>query len=554
MGIHSKQTFYDWIKSPRNPVVTNEQFAIAEKQGKSDIKTGHELLEIIGKKNECFQTKPGFNVYGYLGGNFGLANVGKDILTAFKAGKISLSKNDFNNIFDGSFLAKSKNKHIANIYCCNADKIQCHLSQLDRREYLLKYQIGVWFWELAQLPEYFCQAFKKMNEIWVFSQFCRDVMARQSPIPVIQMPYPFFPLSKNIKPVKHDNYTFLSIFDYNSDFVRKNVLTTIKAFRAAFRDRENVKLILKTLSSKSRPKAEKLVRETIAGDDSIELIDDCFSVDEMSILWRSCDCYVSLHHSEGLGKNIMDAIWFEKPTICTGYSGNMTFQRHSDPGLVSYRMVSSRNGSFPEYHIIGGRWAEPNFDQVVDLMHQTEYGLLEKTRKAIKARMVEQFLPQKFCQAAKIRLGLIDSDKILSQNIQEIFAPRKFNDKILKDKKNLLVFYTIRKWKLKRIIENIRVINPGAKISIFGKADRELKRLVENYFEYPDKGFYQLNKIPVESLAELKQQFDLILVPFFNDNFTAYANIFEIIGEIQRENIYGINGINDCFDLIPNIN
>ena len=549
MGIHSKQTFYDWLKSTRNTVLTNEQFATAENQGKSDIKTGQELLEIIGQKNDYFQTKTGFNIYGYLGGNFGLANVGKDISSAFKIGKIAQSKNDLDNIFDSSFLSQTKNKHIANLYCCNADKIKCHLSQLDLREYLLKYQIGVWFWELEQLPEYFSESFKKMNEIWVFSQFCRDAMAMKSPIPVIEMPYPFFPLSENINPIKHDKYTFLAIFDYNSDFVRKNIMTTIKVFRAAFPNRENVKLILKTLSAKARPLAEKLVNETIAGDDSIELIDDCLSVADMTILWRSVDCYVSLHHSEGLGKNIMDAIWFEKPTICTGYSGNMTFQRQSDHGIVSYRMVSSRNGSFPEYHVSGGRWAEPDFYQAVDLMHQTEYGLLEKTRKAIKSRMLKQFSIEKFCQAAKMRLSLIDRDKILQRDIQAIFAPRKVNENIIKDKNNILLFYTTRKWKLKRIIENIMTINPDAKITIFGRSDQELKRLVGNYLLYPEKGFYLLEKIPWVILTELKQQYDIILIPFFNDNFTAYANIFEILRDIQTDNIYGINGINDIFDL-----
>ena len=148
-----------------------------------------------------------------------------------------------------------------------------------------------------------------------------------------------------------------------------------------------------------------------------------------------------------------------------------------------------------------------------------------------------------------MRLSLIDRDKILQRDIQAIFAPRKVNENIIKDKNNILLFYTTRKWKLKRIIENIMTINPDAKITIFGRSDQELKRLVGNYLLYPEKGFYLLEKIPWVILTELKQQYDIILIPFFNDNFTAYANIFEILRDIQTDNIYGINGINDIFDL-----
>ena len=38
-----------------------------------------------------------------------------------------------------------------------------------------------------------------------------------------------------------------------------------------------------------------------------------------------CDCYVSLHRSEGLGLTMAEAMSFGKPVIATAYSGNLDF-------------------------------------------------------------------------------------------------------------------------------------------------------------------------------------------------------------------------------------
>ena len=40
-----------------------------------------------------------------------------------------------------------------------------------------------------------------------------------------------------------------------------------------------------------------------------------------------CDCYASLHRSEGFGITMAEAMLLGKPVIATGYSGNLDFMR-----------------------------------------------------------------------------------------------------------------------------------------------------------------------------------------------------------------------------------
>ena len=50
------------------------------------------------------------------------------------------------------------------------------------------------------------------------------------------------------------------------------------------------------------------------------------------------DCYISLHRSEGFGLTIAEALALGKPTIATGYSGNLTFMDAKGSYLVPNRL------------------------------------------------------------------------------------------------------------------------------------------------------------------------------------------------------------------------
>src|SRR5690606_26031032 len=96
------------------------------------------------------------------------------------------------------------------------------------------------------------------------------------------------------------------------------------------------------------------------------LIDHNLSRAELVGLIEACDCYVSLHRSEGLGLTMAEAMLLGKPVIATGYSGNLEFMDRSNSLLVGYDLVPIGR-DIPPYpgDLL---WAEPSCAEAAEAM------------------------------------------------------------------------------------------------------------------------------------------------------------------------------------------
>jgi glycosyltransferase involved in cell wall biosynthesis len=85
-------------------------------------------------------------------------------------------------------------------------------------------------------------------------------------------------------------------------------------------------------------------------------------------LLRSCDCYVSLHRTEGFGFTLAEAMALAKPVIATFYSGNTDYMTPWNCFPVPYRMgeIRVRRGAYPE----GYAWAAPDVEAAAALMRK----------------------------------------------------------------------------------------------------------------------------------------------------------------------------------------
>ena len=78
-----------------------------------------------------------------------------------------------------------------------------------------------------------------------------------------------------------------------------------------------------------------------------------------------CDCYVSLHRSEGFGLTLAEAMAYGRPVIATAYSGNLDFMDEHNSYLVPFRESRSRLVPTLSGGAVPG--AEPDLDEAARL-------------------------------------------------------------------------------------------------------------------------------------------------------------------------------------------
>ena len=68
-----------------------------------------------------------------------------------------------------------------------------------------------------------------------------------------------------------------------------------------------------------------------------------------------CDCYVSLHRSEGFGLTLGEAMALGKPVIATGFCGNVDFMTPENSWLVRYAVthVGPEGENYPARRPLG---------------------------------------------------------------------------------------------------------------------------------------------------------------------------------------------------------
>ncbi len=154
-----------------------------------------------------------------------------------------------------------------------------------------------------------------------------------------------------------DRFALLFIFDFLSVLERKNPLGLVDAFTRAFRPDEGPMLVIKTINGDLRLSDLERLR-AVAGDRrDVLIVDRYYTEEQKNALVGACDCYVSLHRSEGFGLTMAEAMALGKPVIATGYSGNLHFMTPENSYLVDYVRVNVPTGCEP--YPTTACWAEP---------------------------------------------------------------------------------------------------------------------------------------------------------------------------------------------------
>lgn len=232
-----------------------------------------------------------------------------------------------------------------------------------------------------------------VDKVVTTSTFFRNVMLNsgvKSPIFVVpnSVNLDLFKKEGNILPIDNlKGLNFVSVFHFGA---RKAPEVLVRAFCKAFSNQDDVTLTIHSLSMKQNlEKAGMTISEWINSlvdktyDKPTILVTSTFIDDSlMPAFMRNFDVFVLPTRGEGFGLPVLEASALGMPSIVTGYSGVTDLVDTDNGWLIDYKLKDIPLQYLPYYqNYIGGQWAEPNEDHLIELFRH-----VYNHREEIKAK------------------------------------------------------------------------------------------------------------------------------------------------------------------------
>lgn len=345
----------------------------------------YENATFQGFKNIMPTDSFGINIIGYTSGNLGVGHTIRQFTQALIDKGIPVALFDLNDErgrgkFDSSFrdlevASIDQLPFSVNMFVHGAHSIPA-FAVYPAKGLQLEGRLNIAFvwWELTTFPPAFIEALKVFDVLIAGSSFIRAALeSHVDGVRIIETKHPlYFPT--DITPdrsrffLPEDAFLVFCGFDPLSDPARKNPFAALRAFRRAFPESENARLVIKInnpkVEGREKSMMDQLMRE-IGNDLRVHLINETLSYKDLLTLYASCDTFISLHRSEGLGLIPMEAMLLGKPVVATGWSGNMSYMNHTNACLVGYDFTSTdcSSGGYHSRELgIHAFWAEPRIE------------------------------------------------------------------------------------------------------------------------------------------------------------------------------------------------
>ncbi|MFT3722000.1 MAG: glycosyltransferase [Hyphomonadaceae bacterium] len=244
----------------------------------------------------------------------------------------------------------------------NAPEALAALSRISPADWLGRYRIAYWAYELPRIPAAWVKAARAFHEIWTPSRFVADaVLASGVTNPVRVMPHP---VGLGPQPVEGDptdgDFVVLAMGDLKSSATRKNLVGAIEIYKRAFPNVSSARrLVLKVQSDDAHPEFRSAALSAAAGRSDVQFRTGSVSDVEISQLIASASVILSPHRSEGFGLVLAEAFLAGVPALATGWSGNVDFMSGIPELMIDHKLVAVRDPS-RIYRAAGLNWAEPD--------------------------------------------------------------------------------------------------------------------------------------------------------------------------------------------------
>jgi len=353
------------------------------------VQLAESKVSSYGTAKELKKRRFGVSVIGYAYGQLGIGEdarmAARSLLTAqvpFNMVSMAPSAEVGQNDRSMQQYVVERGEFAINLFCLTAEETGRFYAEQGSSQFINRYNIGYWPWELGAWPDAWQMLFDLVDEVWVSSQHTFNAL-----VPVCDKPLYLMPMAVDLGLVTQfksrrqarthfglpaQAKLFCFSFDLNSYIDRKNPQACVDAFLRAFSQEEysdaSVGLVIKVHAPKQSNKAWDMLKALASRDSRIHIIEQTLDRPDLLALYQTCDCFVSLHRAEGFGRGLAEALQLGLRVICTGYSGNLDFCYAPTAELVDYRLVKVGQAQYP--HAKGQYWAEPSINHAAQLMQK----------------------------------------------------------------------------------------------------------------------------------------------------------------------------------------
>ncbi len=373
----------------------------------------------------------GLNIVGWLTADLGVGESARCMVRAadaagIPAALVPLKLNCKNRLGDQSYAARLQdtNPHGVNVIHLDppaSRDLDHHHGPAFRAG---KYNIAYFAWELPEFPDAWVPAFDYYDEIWCPSDFTAAAIALKSPLPVLTMPHAIsfaapglsgtgilpvsgkFPNPTGKMPVPlaittlrarfnlpAHKFLFLTLFDLNSYTARKNPRGAIEAFRRSGLAGHEAALVLKVQNVAGNEHDFAALHAAVRDLPGTVFITDTLSRADIYALEAACDCFVSLHRSEGFGLAVAECMALGKPVISTDWSATAEFVTRDNGCPVRAQLVTLEKSHGP--YAKGATWAEADEAHAAECMKKLcgDRALAARLGTAARITIAERFSP-----------------------------------------------------------------------------------------------------------------------------------------------------------------
>lgn len=266
-------------------------------------------------------------------------------------------------------------------------------------------RIGRTMFETDRIPDDWVVRCNQMDEVWVPTPHNRDAFTASGVeadrLVVVPGPFELDRLDPNAEPLdipEAHGTVFLAAFDWT---LRKGWDVLIDAWCEAFRDGDDVTLVLKTWStsrglSLAEIEAEAAGRIAATGHDpaaiaDIVILDSLLPACKVASLYRAADVVVAPTRGEGWCRPLVEAMAMGRPVIATGWSGPAAFVDDTVGWSLPFSLADVSEEASDEVPTFRGhRWAEPDRPSLVAALREAHDDPAARRARGESARVRAQ--------------------------------------------------------------------------------------------------------------------------------------------------------------------